>query len=104
MLVFLELLVLQKFHSVLFFCSFLKGKKFSLVTTFFPVFSSNASLASLAILPPFSPAFAFSCNRFASSVSAIYLVESSASAVKLVLPHSYDHKGSAISGPLILCV
>lgn len=59
------------------------GKKFSSVITFLPVLFSNASLASLAIFPPFFPATAFCCTPFALSVSAICLVESSASAVNI---------------------
>jgi hypothetical protein len=42
-----------------FFFSFAGGKKLSEVITFLPVFCSNASRASLAILPPFFPAIAF---------------------------------------------
>jgi len=52
------------------------GKKFSPVTTLLPVCSSNCNLAFLAILPPFLLDFAFSCNPFASSVSAICRVDS----------------------------
>ena len=59
------------------------GKKFSPVTTFLPVCCSNCSRASFAIFPPFLLAFAFSYNPFASSVSAICLVDSSAKAVNM---------------------
>jgi hypothetical protein len=54
----------------------LGGKKFSPVTTFLPVLLSNSLRAFLATAPPFLLAWAFCCNPFASSVSAICLVES----------------------------
>jgi len=52
-------------YSSNFFLPFGGGKKFSFVITFFPVFCSKANLASLAILPPFLPAFAFCVKPFA---------------------------------------
>jgi hypothetical protein len=54
-----------------FFLSLAGGRKLSCVITFFPVFCSNANLASFAILPPFLPAMAFCFTPFAFSVSAI---------------------------------
>ena len=63
------------------------GRKFSPVTTDFPVFSSSALRACLAIAPPLPAAAAFSVMPVASSVSAICRVESSASAVALHNPH-----------------
>lgn len=59
------------------------GRKFSPDTTFLPVFASSASLASFAIFPPFFPATAFSRRPSALSLSAICLVDNSASAVKI---------------------
>lgn len=69
-------------HFNFLFC-FDGGKKFSPVTTFFPVLFSNASLASFAIFPPFLPAIAFCFTPLALLVSAIYLVDNSAKAVKI---------------------
>ncbi len=54
-----------------FFLSLVGGRKLSCVITFFPVFCSNANLASFAIFPPFLPAIAFCFTPFAFSVSAI---------------------------------
>ena len=48
-----------------FFLFFAGGKKFSPVTTLFPVFASNSFLAFLATVPPFLLATAFSFNPFA---------------------------------------
>jgi hypothetical protein len=45
--------------------------------------ASSANRAFFAIAPPFLLAFAFSVKPFASSVSAIWRVESSAKAVKI---------------------
>jgi len=50
-----------------FFLSFAGGKKFSPVTTLLSVLDSKASLASLAIFPPFLPALALSMTPFAST-------------------------------------
>ena len=50
---------------------FAGGRKFSSVTTDFPVFASNSLRAFFATLPPFLLAFAFSVKPFACSLSAI---------------------------------
>jgi hypothetical protein len=75
--------LVNQFVYFKFFFFLVGGKKFSSVTTFLPVCCSNCSLASFAIFPPFLLAFAFYNKPFASSVSAICLVESSANAVKM---------------------
>lgn len=53
-------------------------KKFSPVTTLFPVFDSNSFRAFFATAPPFLPALALLIKPFAFSDSAICRVDNSA--------------------------
>ena len=60
------------------------GRKFSQVTTLLPVLSSRSRRALRAMPPPFFPASLFSFMPVAFMVSAIWRVESSARAVKIL--------------------
>lgn len=61
---------------------FFYGKKFSSVPRFLRVLASNSFRTFLATAPPFLLETAFCCNPSAFSVSAICLIDNSASAVK----------------------
>lgn len=63
--------------------AFAGGKKFSPVTTLLPVLASSSIRAFLATAPPRLLALAFSVSPVAASLSAIYLVDNSANAVKI---------------------